>query len=157
MLQLLFGVMVALTEPAIAPDPASFASEVVPNGWHLVAQVDDAGFVALDRAAVQPSSQYRRLWVRFEFKDQQVTTAKTVTGGIYNAAPFGYLSYVVLEEMDCAERRYRVLAERFYSARNMGGANSSIDRTPETATWRYAQPGTWDEIGPDVVCPPPKP
>ena len=114
----------------------TWASEILPNGW--TAEAWSQGTVLLVRPAIQvPAPAYRRIWVRYE--NQTATDGFTV-------------SQVAFEEVDCAQRRIRMLQLTDYSARNMGGDERPL--VYQTPVWSFATPGTLGDLVVSDACQP---
>lgn len=139
---------IALTVgPAVAQPPDWLEGRTF-DGWQYGGDSDDAAWFS--RPAVQPSSGFRRIWIRTENKSSE-------DYGVRNAAGsrMGVMSVIELLEVDCAQVRYRTLQASFYPAASMGG--NAVTQTPDSPKWSYATPGTLGEGQVGRACRIPRP
>lgn len=128
------------TPNAAAPD---WTTSVEPMGWTKSGTAKQV--MLLTMGAEQPSSGYRRIWMRYEYDTPQ-------NQGIFRPSGTALypLSAAELEEYDCAERRSRELQSTYYEQRNLQGA--IVDRSGAPSSWTYTMPGTMGAIAETLAC-----
>lgn len=128
---------------AARAEPPTWLSDRDLAGWDLKGWNDTSAY--LTRSAIQPTSGYRRIWVRHE-------NAAPEDWGVFgdNGRPLHVASLISLVEVDCAQARSRRLQVIYYSDASLMG--QSTTRVTADGRWSYAAPGTFGEGEVQEAC-----
>jgi hypothetical protein len=109
------------------------------GGWVYISHTDDAAYL-LSTQTVEPTKNgtikfwYRTEYFKAEFSGQRITR-----------------SAHALEEIDCTDRRFRLLAVDTYAQNSLGGEAITSHDEPDAA-WSFARPNTVAHVIGGAVC-----
>lgn len=130
-------IALASAHPSNAMTPEQLEAWVVANpspGWTAVV-FDPESIIFLRDHSCVPEGPYRRCWIRYE---------------LFFPSPTEFLSFVVLKDYDCAQRRTREVQSSTYS-HHQGRGNSGETR-PGYMVWKFEVPDTNGELMLNAVC-----
>jgi hypothetical protein len=112
-------------------------------GWPFLGLGQDKTVLMFAKTGKSPpGAPYQRVWVRHEFRLEQVETLA--------APPLTYRSERRAQDVDCEARTFRSLAVYRYPENNLGG--EAVPFAFEDKTWVKPEPGTFDETVVDAAC-----
>jgi len=125
-----------------------WSREVRAIGWPFLGLGADKTVLMFAKTGKAPEgSSFQRVWVRHEFRIQQVEGAAT--------PPVPYRSERLAQDVDCAARAYRSLAVFRYPENNLAG--EAVAFSFEDRNWIKPEPGTFDETVVEAACMKPAP
>jgi hypothetical protein len=120
-----------------------WSREVRAIGWPFLGLGGDKTVLMFAKTGKAPEgSRYQRVWVRHEFRLQQVETEAS--------PPVPYRSERLAQDIDCEAGAYRSLAVVRYPENNLGGEAVAFDFAERK--WVKPQPGTLDESVVEAAC-----
>lgn len=91
--------------------------------------LEDGMVASLERDTVRRTGSVVRAWFRWEALNQE------------QADQWGARSMLVLREMDCDQRRTRLLAASLYKGTNLTGSHEDHNEPDGGRAWTYDRPG----------------
>jgi len=120
-----------------------WSREIRAIGWPFLGLGGDRTVLMFAKTGKAPEgSRFQRVWVRHEFRLQQVETEAS--------PPVPYRSERLAQDIDCEARAYRSLAVVRYPENNLTGEAVAFDFADRT--WVKAGPGTLDETVIEAAC-----
>jgi hypothetical protein len=113
-----------------------WSEKVKPQGWPFIGGVEDRSVLVFAKTAANPpGSSYQQVWVRHEYRVDQVDSA----GGVALAP---YRSERLVEEVDCGKQLFRTLKAYRHGDNNLEGKTQALGFTE--AAWTAPEPDTFD-------------
>lgn len=121
-----------------------WSEDIRPQGWPFMGGVDDRSILVFAKAAVDsPGSPYQQVWVRHEYRAEQIDSI--------DATPLPpYRSERLVQEVDCGHQTFRTLKAYRYSANNLEGRQQTLSFTD--LTWTTPEPGAFDATIVRAAC-----
>ena len=113
-----------------------WSEKVKPQGWPFIGGVEDRSVLVFAKTAANPpGSSYQQVWVRHEYRVDQIDSADGVA-----LAP--YRSERLVEEVDCGRQLFRTLKAYRHGDNNLEGKTQALGFTE--AVWTAPEPDTFD-------------